>query len=197
MKIESFKILKIHVSQIRNRPILVESSIFPLPSLPIEHSFFPTNISVSNKNPQRPSLQRKHHPHPNLASSSSTASSTTTRPPPPSALSCVRIVSFVPRWPTFPSMDDLPSEDDRDVPREKQRGRERGPRSFPFFTRHPSTVSRAPRSHQISVVPRDEPFSKNALSSIVGDSFRQAYAKWKLLHIRAPPASPSRPTFVF
>lgn len=83
MKIESFKILKIHVSQIRNRPILVESSIFPLPSLPIEHSFFPTNISVSNKNPQRPSLQRKHHPHPNLASSSSTASSTTTRPPPP------------------------------------------------------------------------------------------------------------------
>lgn len=59
MKIESFKILKIHVSQIRNRPILVESSIFPLPSLPIEHSFFPTNISVSNKNPQRPSLHRK------------------------------------------------------------------------------------------------------------------------------------------
>lgn len=59
MKIESFKILKIHVSQIRNRPILVESSIFPLPSLPIEHSFLPTNISVSNKNPQRPSLHRK------------------------------------------------------------------------------------------------------------------------------------------
>lgn len=36
--------------------------------------------------------------------------------------------------------------------------------SSPFFPRHPSTFPCAPRSHQISVVPRprDEPFSKNA-----------------------------------
>lgn len=93
-------------------------------------------------------------------------------------------------------MDDLPSEDDREIERHPSRKTKREARSFPvffFFFFHSSPFNGfpcTPFSSDIRVVPRDEPFSKNALSSIVGDSFRQAYAKWKLLHI-------SRPTFVF